>query len=185
MLAGTRLLSQAHRFYELLVESRFPSIVLTLALDLSIALSEPGDSSLAIRVASQSLRPQGPTSYEHTHVIPQLLEAGYLNIVAQDLSSPRELDAYPFPNWEAYNPLRQLYIACFHPRVTTAAKAAIDKVPMMLVERIKSNPDPAVLQVWREFIDGLALYDKAYSNKDSVGLCDNLLVTIGPPCLHY
>ncbi|TEB21942.1 hypothetical protein FA13DRAFT_1525508 [Coprinellus micaceus] len=48
---------------------------------------------------------------------------------------------------------------------------------MTLVERIKSNPDPAVLQVWREFIDGLALYDKAYSNKDSVGLCDNLLHT--------
>lgn len=187
MQAGARLLARARRFYKLLTEEyKFPSVVLRLSLELSLVLSEPGDASLAIEVASQALRPQGPNAYEHTHVLPQLLAAGYLNIIVQDLSSPRKLGAYPFPNWPCANPLAQLYIACFHPRISSAVKLAVDKIPPALLSRITLQSDSFVHQAWDNFTYGSKLYETAYSSAsaDDIELCDNFLVATSHLCLY-
>ncbi|KAF5340951.1 hypothetical protein D9611_005843 [Ephemerocybe angulata] len=92
------LLRGSHVLQRRLIQDQFSATVLKLALDFSDKLSQPGEVSLAVTVASEIFPLVNPTAQEVLKVVPELIKAGLLNIIIHDCSLRSASDCSPSTN---------------------------------------------------------------------------------------
>lgn len=162
---ATMLCNHNSRFFQIILEMRFATRAFKLAWELRHAQSlQPYGGTVAGEIANLLFGPMVLLSKESPRLIPELLEAGLLDILAFELlSQPPEGRACKFDKWysigDGLNPLKTLLHFCHHPRVSAALRVAMDQLPAETRDALARNV--TANGYWKPFSDDFIFYRMA------------------------
>lgn len=193
---GTALISQilssgVPRFGRILARSGFPSAVMEAAMEFPLESSQPDMVAIPVQIGQLMLAFQPSDIYELRKVVPDILEAGLLKVVASQLLSPRATLERPFPDWLGRDPLVKISTLCFLPEMSYALSWAFLELSDETMEELWT--DPVARKRWRPFFRAVTTYRKACEQRleedsdgepydedcvETITLCDNTDVRI-------
>lgn len=176
-------------FNRAFLRSGFSGMAIKLAQDFRLVPSShtpntPGGSkeaSIGVEIASYFLGLTIPKPYELPIIVPEIIEAGLLNIIIDDILHPlRATSSTPFETWTygplQQDPLRHLVNLCSDPRICKALFSAIEVLPDSIHHAIFAKPK--YKKAWGLFLTSAKAHDLALNawSTEAVALCDNSTV---------
>lgn len=173
-------------FNRAFLRSGFSGMAIKLAQDFRLVPSShtpntPGGSkeaSIGVEIASYFLGLTIPKPYELPIIVPEIIEAGLLNIIIDDILHPlRATSSTPFETWTygplQQDPLRHLVNLCSDPRICKALFSAIEVLPDSIHHAIFAKPK--YKKAWGLFLTSAKAHDLALNawSTEAVALCDN------------
>ncbi|KAF5340931.1 hypothetical protein D9611_005863 [Ephemerocybe angulata] len=171
---ATFLSTENSRFLQVVVKSGFPALALKLALEARRAQS----NRLNIADIAHILFSPHILLVKGSHpLMVQIIDAGLLEIVIDDLISPPKEGGKIFDGWKfqkELNPLKALLFASYDRRIAKALNAAIESVPARILRIIASNT--TTHEIWVAFIRDFEPYQSALKHIPvrTIPLCNSL-----------
>ncbi|KAF6749872.1 hypothetical protein DFP72DRAFT_1173198 [Ephemerocybe angulata] len=171
-------------FFKVVLKSNFPGLALRLALE--------------SRQAPSHNMPWKPLVFEIAHylfdtaillvdgarrLVAQLLDAGLLEAIIDDLVSPFQGNSPSLQGWrfEGTHPLKVLLSASYDRRIAKALDAAISSISAPVLEKIALRA--TAREIWEPFVRDFQPYRDALClsnpSNDSSGVCDSFLHPYG------
>ncbi|KAF6753398.1 hypothetical protein DFP72DRAFT_406069 [Ephemerocybe angulata] len=140
LVSASQELAIVPEFFQALAKSKFATLVLETAIQFRDCPStrECG-GSVATEVASQLFPPRRDRFYELSTAVPELLEAGLLGIIIDDLILPKKKKREPFHRWYSGDPLVQLAKMSHHPSILLSLYSAINSLPQTTLDAISAS----------------------------------------------
>ncbi|KAF5341114.1 hypothetical protein D9611_005877 [Ephemerocybe angulata] len=170
------LCTQVPRFFKLLLKYRFPAFALKAALTVPLAPAcNLPRGSLALETACAMFNCEILLAGNSRRLIVQLLEAGLIETLLNDLLSPRlegkeekVFEEFTF-QFDTMTPLKALTYASYDPRISNALHIAIMAIPPQQMNHTAYN-------IWKPFVDSCGWHRDALRRlpNDHIPLCDSL-----------
>ncbi|KAF6753401.1 hypothetical protein DFP72DRAFT_406088 [Ephemerocybe angulata] len=174
--AAHRLCTNVPRFFKLMLKSRFPALALKAALGVPLAPAfHLPRGSLALETACYMFNCEILLVGNTRRLIVQLLEAGLVETLLNDLLSPRGegkegkvFEEFTF-QFDTMTPLKALTYASYDPHIANALHIAIMAIPPQQMNHTAYN-------IWKPFVDNFGFHRAALRRlpNDHIPLCDSL-----------
>ncbi|KAF6753422.1 hypothetical protein DFP72DRAFT_1128717 [Ephemerocybe angulata] len=170
----TALSRENPTFFQVVLKSGFPALALKLALEARRAQSNRLDIA---DIAHILFNPITLPVKGSRRLTAQIIDAGLLEIVIEDLISPPKEGGKIFDGWKfqkEMNPLKALLFASYDRRIAKALNAAIESVPAQILQIIESNT--TAHEIWVAFVRDFEPYKSALKNitARTMPLCNSL-----------
>jgi hypothetical protein len=99
--------------------------------------------AIAVSIADELPRRNGLLlAFEITKCIPGVLDEGYLQILAQELSALRPYHSHQPEVQEDFGiqPLKNIYVLCWHPLILKSVMTSLAFIPTSIAQRLASHP---------------------------------------------
>ncbi|KAF5340952.1 hypothetical protein D9611_005842 [Ephemerocybe angulata] len=129
--------------------------------------------TLDLIVASTLIPRSGFQAHNVLRALPDILDAGFLDVVTHRILHPRDHYSDPFLEWSASNPLGELTTMLYHPTIYDAVRSALSRLPQPLPTQLTSHGK------WVSFMRFGETCTRAYgsASRNKIALCDNLQVS--------
>ncbi|KAF6753406.1 hypothetical protein DFP72DRAFT_901614 [Ephemerocybe angulata] len=170
------LCTQVPRFFKLLLKYRFPAFALKAALTVPLAPAcNLPRGSLALETACAMFNCEILLAGNSRRLIVQLLEAGLVETLINDLLPPRGegKEGKVFEEWTFHcpdmSPLKALMYASYDPHIANALHIAIMAIP-------HQQMNSTAYDIWQPFFDSFGPHRDALRRlpNDHIPLCDSL-----------